>query len=271
MIPALIAVSVVTSVLGCWPETRDTWRGLRNPGDPRAAKPVVMSWVIWTAILAIGGAAALSTGQLAAAVFTLAQSAQCGVVAVLAMCVPVEQREDPYRVPVGRRRVRLDVLCLPGAVAGLVSLAVLRAPGPAVAVCVATDVLAYVPTVAHSWGFPFSEAWSSYAWYAVSAAAALAAAAHFTVTAVAYPAYLVLAETVTTAVILTRRSVTTPPTGARPLSSGRAQDHSAAAKPPVGQAAVHHDLLVDVGGRARPAALPALLSRLPRTTRRFLR
>jgi hypothetical protein len=213
VIPALIAISVVTSVLGCWPAVRDTARGLRNPGDPRAAKPVVMSWVIWTAILAIGGAAALSTGQLAAAVFTLAQAAQCGLVALLAMRVPVGRREEPYRVPLGRRRVRLDVLCLPGAVAGLVLLVALRNPGLAVVVCVATEVLAYVPTVAHSWGFPYSEPWPSYAWYAVSAAAALAAAAHLTVTAVAYPAFLILAETVTTAVILIRRSVTAPPPG----------------------------------------------------------
>src|SRR5262249_2914868 len=164
------AVSVVTSVLGCWPEARDTLRGLKNPDDPRAARPIVMSWVIWTAILAIGGAAAVSTGQLAAAVFTLAQAAGCGLVAVLAMRGPVTQRDEPYRVALGQRRVRLDLLCLPGAVAGLVLLAVLRAPGPAVAVSVATDVLAYVPTVSHSWRFPYSESWSSYAWYGVSAA-----------------------------------------------------------------------------------------------------
>ena len=68
MIPALIAVSATTSVLGCWPEARDTVRGLRNPHDPRAAKPVVMSWLVWTAILAISGAASVSTGQVPAAV-----------------------------------------------------------------------------------------------------------------------------------------------------------------------------------------------------------
>jgi hypothetical protein len=86
-------------------------------------------------------------------------------------------------------------------------------PDPAVVVCITTDVLAYVPTVAHSWVFSFNEAWASSAWYAVSAAAALAAAAHLTATAVAYPALLVLAETVTAAVILTRRRMTAPPPG----------------------------------------------------------
>jgi hypothetical protein len=230
-----------------------------------------MSWLIWTAILTIGGAAALSTGQLAAAVFTLAQAAGCGLVAVLAMCIPVGQRDDPYRVPLGPRRVRVDVLCLPGALAGLVLLAVLRAPGPAVAVCVMTDVLAYVPTVEHSWRFPFSEAWSSYAWYGVSAAAALAAAAHFTVTAVAYPAYLVLAETVTTVVILTRRSVTAPPARSLRPGPGQAEPNSAAAEPQVGQPPVHHDLLANVDGRARPVALRAMLSRLPGSSRRVQR
>lgn len=179
MIPALITISVVTSVLGCYPEARDTWRGLRHPGDPRAARPVVMSWVIWTAILAIGGAASASTRQLPAAVFILAQAAECGLVAVLAMRIPVARRAGPA----GR-----------GACAS-----------PAVAVSIGTDVLAYVPTVSHSWRHPYSEAWGSYGWYAVSAAAALAAARHLTITAVGYPAWLVLAETVTTTVILYRR------------------------------------------------------------------
>jgi hypothetical protein len=231
VIPALIAVSVVTSVLGCWPEARDTLRGLRDPDDPRAARPVAMSWFVWTAILAIAGAAAVSTGQLAAAVFTLAQAAGCGLVAVVAIRVPVAQRDEPYRVPMGGRRIRVDLLCVPGAVAGLVLLAVLRAPGPAVVVTVGTDVLAYVPTVSHSWRYPYSESWSSYAWYGVSAAAALAAAEHLTVTALAYPAYLVLAETVTTAVILTRRSVTAIPAGARRPGSDQRQDHFATAEP----------------------------------------
>jgi hypothetical protein len=35
-----------------------------------------MNWIIWTALAAIGGAAALDTAQLTAAVFTLAQAAQ---------------------------------------------------------------------------------------------------------------------------------------------------------------------------------------------------
>jgi hypothetical protein len=205
VIRALIAVSAVTSVIACWPEVRDTLRGLRNPDDPQAARPVVLSWLIWTAILVIGGAASVFTRQLPAAVFTLALAAECGLVTVLAMRIPVAWRDEPYRVQLGRRRIRLDVLCLPGAVAGLVLLAAVRAPGPAVAVSLGTDVAATIPTVAHSWSFPYREAWSSYAWYGVSAAAALAAARHLTITAVGYPAYLVIADTATAAVILSRR------------------------------------------------------------------
>jgi hypothetical protein len=210
MIAALIAVSVAASALGAWPEARDTWRGLRHPGHPRAAKPVVMSWLVWTAILGIGGTAALYDGQLAAAVFTLAEGAGCVLVAVLAMRIPADRRDEPARIPLPGGRIRLDVLCLPGAAAGLVLLAVARAPGPTVAVSIGTDVLAYVPTVAHSWRYPHSEAWSSYAWYAVSAAAALAAVRHVSLTAVGYPAYLAVAETVVAAVILGRRGVTPP-------------------------------------------------------------
>lgn len=197
MIPALISVSVVTSVFGCWPEARDTLRG--------TVKPVVMSWVVWAAILCLSGAAALSAGQLAAGVFTSAQGAECVVVAVLAARIPAADRDEPFRVPAGRYRVRLDMLCLPGAVTGLVLLAVLRDPAAAVTAAVATDALAYVPTVAHGWTDPEHEAWRSYAWYWVSAVAALAAARHLTMTAIGHPAFLVLAEAVTTAVILGRR------------------------------------------------------------------
>jgi hypothetical protein len=62
MIRAPIAVSAVTSVLCCRLEVRDTRRGLRNPDDPRASGPVELSWLNWTATLAIGGPASLSTG-----------------------------------------------------------------------------------------------------------------------------------------------------------------------------------------------------------------
>jgi len=127
MIAALIAVSAAASALGAWPEARDTWRGLRHPGHPRAAKPVVMSWLVWTAILGIGGTAALYDGQLAAAVFTLAEGAGCVLVAVLAMRIPADRRDEPARMPLPGGRIRLDVLCLPGAAAGLVLLAVARA------------------------------------------------------------------------------------------------------------------------------------------------
>ena len=54
----------------------------------------------------------------------------------------------------GRAFSRLDAVCLVGAVAGLALLAVVGAPGPAVAVNVATDAIAYVPNVIHGWRVP---------------------------------------------------------------------------------------------------------------------
>jgi hypothetical protein len=107
---------------------------------------------------------------------------------------------------------RLDFLCLAGAVAGLVLLATVRAPAAAVAVSVAADLIAYIPTMVHAWREPHEETWSAYALYAAAAWLALAVADFGVFTAVAYPAYLAVADTGMTGIIRARRG-TAPESG----------------------------------------------------------
>jgi hypothetical protein len=181
------------------PAVLGTWR--------RDNKPVVMSWAIWAALLAIGGAASVG----AARVSTLCCAAECTLVTLLALRIPVAERDEPFRVA---GRVRLDLLCLPGAVAGLVLLAVLRAPAAAVTVTVVTDAVAYVPTVPHAWRFPRSEPWAAYSLCALGAALALVDAALRgnlgAVTATAYPAYLAVSGALVASLVLVRQRTLYP-------------------------------------------------------------
>jgi hypothetical protein len=198
LVRALVIASAVVSVAGSVPIIRDTLGG--------KDKPVPVSWLLWAGILAVGGFAALEAGQIPAAVYLIACASECAVVGVLALRIPAADRDPPVTVNLpGARQVRLDLTCLAGGAGGLVLLAVVRAPRAAVAVSVATDLLAYIPTMVHAWQEPGEETWSTYALYAAGALLALVVADHRVFAAVAYPAYLLVADTAVSYIILTRR------------------------------------------------------------------
>lgn len=188
---AVLAVSGLLTVIGSVPYVIATLRG--------AARPQVVSWSVWAALLAIGSAAALSDGQVPAAAYSAFCAAECALVAVLAM----RGGDLAFR--------RLDVLCLAGAVAALVLLAVVRASAAAVAVTVAADLIAYLPTIAHAWRAPREETCSAYVLYAAGAWLALAVADFGVLAAVAYPAYLAVADTGVACMILARRALCQKP------------------------------------------------------------
>ncbi|HEX2744101.1 MAG TPA: hypothetical protein VHN16_06810 [Streptosporangiaceae bacterium] len=194
MTAAVLAASGLLIAIGSVPYLIETLRG--------TAKPQVVSWAVWAALLAIGSAAALSSGQVPAAVY----GALCAGVDALVAVLALRGADLAFR--------RLDFLCLAGAVAGLALLATVRAPAAAVAVSVAADLIAYIPTMVHAWRKPREETWSAYALYAAAAWLALAVADFGVFTAVAYPAYLAVADTGMTGIILARRG--TAPESASP-------------------------------------------------------
>jgi hypothetical protein len=192
--------AVVLAVAGNVPAIRATWRGTFNPQ--------VLSWAGWAGIMLLGGGGTWAASP-ASAGYVLACAGGCLAVAVLALRTPASKREPPVRVPIGRRRVRLDLVCLPGAVAGLVLLAVVRAPGWAVGVSVATDAVLYVPTFADGWRAPDGQPLLAYRLFAAGGAAATAAvlvkspAGLFA--ALAYPVYLLAADGAMSLLVAARR------------------------------------------------------------------
>ena len=160
----------------------------------REAEPQIVSWLVWTALLVIGACSSLAGGQVPAAVYVLACAAMCAAVVLL-----VIRRGTWKPGPLGWA-------CLAGAVAGLVLLIFTRAPSLTIAVTVAVDFTAYVPTMAHAWRAPGEEPWAAYALFAAGAALALAAADRHVFTAVAYPLYLLIADTAVAVMIAGRRA-----------------------------------------------------------------
>ncbi len=159
----------------------------------REAEPQVVSWLVWTALLVTGAVSSLDSGQVPAAVYVLACAAMCAAVVVL-----VARRGSWRPGPLGWA-------CLAGAAAGLVLLVYARAPSLVLGITVAVDFIAYLPTVAHAWREPHEEPWIAYGLFAGGAALALAAADLHVFTAVAYPAYLAVADAAVTVLILARR------------------------------------------------------------------
>ena len=215
-------------------------------------------------LAAIIGTAALVSGQFPAAVLSLASAAECAAVTVCALRIPARERDDP--VIIGGR-VRLDWICLTGGVAGLVLLAVVRAPATSTAVSLGTDFIAYALTLVHFWRQPDEEPWQSYALYALSGLLALAAADRSLFVAIGYPAYLLAADSAGVAVIIGRRAagkrarrswLPTPDDPDRWLSGGL--PGGPAPTVPAGSAAGHRAPLHTTATPAtdRPASTPGV-------------
>ena len=134
------------------------------------ARPRIASWGIWAVVQAVGTASAFSARQLPGACYTLFCAAGCAAVVFLGW------RHG------SRDFGPLDAVCVALAAEGVALLAV-AAVRPrlvpmswAVAVSVATDFLAYLPTFRHAWLKPGEEPWLPYALFGAAAALVLVVA-----------------------------------------------------------------------------------------------
>src|SRR5207247_1640934 len=160
----------------------------RTQDDPRWAQPRIASWSIWTVVQAIGTASAFGAGQLPTACYTMLCAAGCAAVVFLGW------RHG------SREFGRLDAVCVTLAAEGVALLAVatwvpaLIPVSWAVAVSVATDFLAYLPTFYHAWRRPSEEPWIPYAMFGAAAALVLLVADYRILVGVIYPTYLFAAD-----------------------------------------------------------------------------
>lgn len=156
------------------------------------ARPEVVSWGAWAALLAEVTFASFVTGQYPSALYTGICAAACGTVTVLSL------RRGDWTV------TWLDVLSLTAVTAGLVLLMVVRSPAATVIVAAAADLAAYLPTIRHAWDEPREEPWFVYLLFGAGATLTLAAA-EITVTGVLYPLYLAVADFFVAVIIVGQR------------------------------------------------------------------
>ena len=160
------------------------------------ARPRIASWGIWAVVQAVGTVSAFAAGQLPGACYTLLCAAGCAAVVVLG-----------WRYG-SRDFGPLDAVCVALAAEGVALLAVAAAlprlvpMSWAVAVSVATDFLAYLPTFHHAWRRPDEEPWLPYALFGAAAALVLWVADYRVLAGVIYPMYLFAADAAMVVMIL---------------------------------------------------------------------
>jgi hypothetical protein len=199
---ALVVAAALLTISANW----DYFREVR--ADVDAAKPRVVSWLIWTGATLIGAgqAARAGLGQIPAVCYDAACAAGCAAIVVAAW------RRGDWEVD------RLDRVCLwlgGGALAALAASGVWPALiplVPAVALSVAADFIAYTPTFRHGWKRPDEEPWRPYAKFTLGAGLTLAALLYTdltravpagrAVTGAIYPAYLLAANAAMVVIVL---------------------------------------------------------------------
>ncbi len=158
-------------------------------------KPNVVSWFTWTLIAAIGTGAAWSEGAITSAILSGADTVGILIITLLALRFGL------------RHYTLFDVACQVVALIGLGLWFITSEAWVALAIAVAVDVVALLPTLRHSWRKPHEETWSTFALSAFAAALVVVTVPELSFVALAYPVYLVLGNAAPTAVILYRRRV----------------------------------------------------------------
>jgi hypothetical protein len=165
----------------------------------RSTVPRLVTWLTWSLLTGVAGAASASAGDYPSAAFSLIGTLATGSIVVAGLRFG------------DRSFTRLDVTCLAVVVAGLIAWQTLGQPAIAVLVACLIDFVGLVPTLVHSWRKPYEETALTYALIAAGGgSAALAAWGHWTITALAYPVYVAATMGACWVILLSRRRIGRP-------------------------------------------------------------
>lgn len=176
MIQYLVLVGAAASLFGSFVYIRDTARG--------TTKPNRVTWLMWALAPLIATAAALSDGVRWAVVPVF----MSGFGPVLVLIASLANPHAYWKLGL------FDYLC--GACSGLalVLWIITQEPVIAIALAIASDGFALLPTLIKSWRRPDTESGITYAVGIFSALTGLAAIQAWAFSEVAFPIYLVIAN-----------------------------------------------------------------------------
>jgi hypothetical protein len=171
MVAITLGAGLLLSSISSLPYLRDVTKG--------RARPRLVSWGIWSVLLSAMTYIAVREGQVASAVLSMVSAIGCAAIVVTGWAHG------------SRTFSRLDVIALLGAVLGIATLFVQQDAVLSLAIMLAVDTVAYVPTLLHAWSDPDEESTTSWVLSAVGSVLTLAAAAmtNASMTGLLYPAY----------------------------------------------------------------------------------
>ncbi len=188
MISALVTIGALISAAASVPYILAVIRG--------TARPRLVSWGVWAVLAGVMTVSAFIEGAMASAVMTAITFIACATVTILGW----QRRTGGIN--------RVDMVCLVGAVLGIASLAIFKSPLIALAVSVAVDIIAFIPTLVHAWTSPYEESLTCFALSALGGTLAVLAvlAGEISVVALLYPVYSMVFNGLAALLIVSGRS-----------------------------------------------------------------
>lgn len=184
-----IVLSTALILTAPFPYIRDVVRG--------KTKPKIVTWSNWALLAVIAASASLSDHQYAAAIMSYSTAFLCLSIAFLAWHNGSRQLE------------KLDMFCQVGIVSALILWWIFNSPAIAIISVILIDSIALLPTLKHAWRRPNEETPLLFLMTAVAALFTVLAAASSTITSLAMPIYLLVADLATAGIIIGRRRVLT--------------------------------------------------------------
>ena len=159
----------------------------------RKTKPRVVSWLTWSLLTGIASAASFSDRQYASAILTLIAAIETMTVVILGL-----KYGD-------KRFIRFDLWSLLGVFTGLILWIIFNSPAIAIIAGISIDFVGTLPTFKHSWELPHEETTITYILGLLASIFTVLAAKELSITAVAFPTYLILADFTIAAILIIRQ------------------------------------------------------------------
>lgn len=156
-------------------------------------RPRIISWFVWTILPTISLIAAIGQGKYATAVLLF-----CSAMTTLSVVILGWKHGN-------RKITKLDVICLTGALIGVVFWVLSGLPAITVLFTLVISLLGGIPTIVHAWHKPYEEAWVTFVMASVGALFILLTINDWNVVGFAYPLYLVVINIIFSSVVIIRR------------------------------------------------------------------
>lgn len=158
-------------------------------------KPRIVSWLVWVILGTITCIATFVDRQYPTAIFLI-----CLVVGPLTVVILGWER--------GNRKIgRFDIVCLVGAIVGIILWQIFNSPSIVVLAMIVIDIIGGLPTLRHSWNNPSEEQWMTFVLCSLGSFFTLLTVTDWRITAFAWPMFQLIINSVFALIVLVRKHV----------------------------------------------------------------